>query len=115
MSNIEYSGVRCKDCIFSDPSILFSGEIIFCKKYRSEPMLPNDFCSKAVERKEAYFFETFNGKDYYRDKHGNIYTEVSRRVAYCSNLKRGCMTLDKSEPYTEVSDVILMKEGKPVC
>ena len=60
----------------------------------------------------AYYFETFNGRDYYRDKYGNIYTEVSGRVAFCSVLKQGSMTLDKSEPYYEVTDTILVHKER---
>ena len=64
---------------------------------------------------EAHYIETFNGQDYFRDRHGNIYTQVSGRVAFCSVLKQGHLTEDKAEPYYEVTDTILMKEGKPVC
>lgn len=63
----------------------------------------------------AQYFETFNGNDYFRDQHGNIYTQVSGRIAFCSVLKQGNLTPDKAEPYYEVTDTILMKEGKPVC
>lgn len=63
---------------------------------------------------EALYFDTFNGRDYFRDKHGNVYTKVSDRVSFCSVLKRGQMTLDKSEPYYEVNDVILIKEGNKI-
>ena len=105
----DYRGVRCKDCAQGDPSVLFPGEVYHCKRFNNEPMKAEDFCSRAEEKKEALFFETFNGKDYYRDKHGNIYTEVSGKVAYCSTLKRGSMTLDKSEPYYEVTNIKLIK------
>lgn len=64
---------------------------------------------------EAHYIETFNGNDYFRDQHGNIYTQVSGRVTFCSVLKQGHLTKDKAEPYYEVTDTILMKEGKPVC
>ena len=63
----------------------------------------------------AQYFETFNGNDYFRDQHGNIYTQVSGNVCFCSVLKYGRLTEDKAEPYYEVSDTVLMKEGKPVC
>lgn len=107
----DYSGIRCKDCAKGDPSKLFPGVIYHCERFNNEPMKPNDFCSKAEPRqKVAHYFETFNGKDYYRDDKGNVYTEVSGRVAFCSNLKKGSLTLDKSEPYYEVSDVKLIKE-----
>lgn len=111
MSNIEYRGVRCERCLFSDPSSLFPGEIYHCKKFGFTPMKADDFCSKGKERKEAHYFETFQGKDYYKDRHGNIYTEISGKIAYCSNLKKGNLTIDKTEPYFEVSDVVLIKQG----
>lgn len=59
--------------------------------------------------KKAYFFERFDGRDFYRDKYGNIYTKCGNTVAYCSNLKRGCMTEDKAEPYYPVFDVELVE------
>lgn len=63
----------------------------------------------------AQYFETFEGRDYFRDRYGNIYTLVSGKVSFCSVLPRGQLTIDKAEPYYEVTDTVLMKEGKPVC
>lgn len=63
----------------------------------------------------AHYIETLNGNDYFRDQRGNIYTQVSGRVCFCSVLKQGQLTEDKAEPYYEVTDTILMKEGKPIC
>lgn len=112
MSNAEYRGVRCKYCEEADPSDLFPGEIYLCKKFGYAPMKADDFCSRGHEERTAYFFETFNGRDYYRDRHGDIYTEISGKVAFCSNLKTGHLTLDKSEPYFEITGVKLVKRGE---
>ena len=57
----------------------------------------------------ALYFETFCGNDYFRDKQGNIYTKIGNEVAFCSNLKQGQLTEDKSEPSYSVSGVQLVK------
>lgn len=57
---------------------------------------------------EAYYFETFCGKDYFRDAYGNVYTVCDGRTAFCSNLKQGHLTEDKAEPSYPVSDVVLL-------
>lgn len=66
--------------------------------------------------KKAYFFETFDGRAFYRDEHGNIYTRCGETIAFCSNLKQGHITEDKLEPFYPVFDVELIeskyKEGK---
>lgn len=58
---------------------------------------------------KAYFFATLDGRDFYRDKHGNIYTRCGETIAFCSNLKRGNMTEEKAEPYYPVFDVELIE------
>lgn len=59
---------------------------------------------------KAYYFETFRGKDYYRDDAGNVYTITDGKPTYCSNLKNGKLTEAKAEPWFHVSDVELIKE-----
>lgn len=58
--------------------------------------------------KQAKYFETFDGRDYFRDEHGNIYTKIGKEIAFCSNLKRGFLTEDKAEPYYPVNDIELI-------
>jgi hypothetical protein len=60
--------------------------------------------------KQAKYFETFCGNDYYRDKDGNIYTKVGSEIAFCSNLKQGQLTENKAEPSFPVYDIELVKE-----
>lgn len=62
-------------------------------------------------KKKAYYFETFDGRDFFRDEHGNIYTQCGKTVAFCSNRKKGYMTEDKAEPYYPVFDVELVKDS----
>jgi hypothetical protein len=59
--------------------------------------------------KKALYFETYGGRDYFRDEFGNIYTELSDGTVYCSNLKSGRLTEDKAEPYYSVDDIILLR------
>lgn len=59
---------------------------------------------------KAYYFETFLGNDYFRDKYGNIYTKVGNEVAFCSNLKRGSLSDDTAEPSFPVEDIELSYE-----
>lgn len=56
---------------------------------------------------KAYFIEKFNGYDYFRDAHGNIYAKIGSEIMFCSNLKRGSLTEDKAEPYYSVNDIEL--------
>lgn len=58
--------------------------------------------------KQAKYFETFCGNDFFRDEFGNIYTKVGNEVAYCSNLKAGHLTEDKAEPSYPVNDIELI-------
>lgn len=57
---------------------------------------------------QAIYFETFCGNDYFRDKHGNIYTKVGNEIAFCSNLKQGILTENKAEPSFTVEDIELV-------
>lgn len=57
---------------------------------------------------KALFFETYGGKNYFRDRFGNIYTICDGKPAFCSNLKRGSLTDDKAEPSYPVDDVKLV-------
>ena len=57
---------------------------------------------------KAIYFETYGGKDYFRDEYGNIYTICDGRSAFCSNLKRGSLTDDKAEPAYPVDAVELI-------
>ena len=57
---------------------------------------------------KAIYFETYGGKDYFRDEYGNIYTICDGKPAFCSNLKHGSLTDDKAEPYFPVDDVELI-------
>lgn len=61
-----------------------------------------------MKAKKAYYFETYCGKDYFRDTYGNIYTICDGIPAFCSNLKRGSLTEDKAEPYYPVNDIVLL-------
>lgn len=54
---------------------------------------------------QARYIETYNGYDYFRDQHGNIYAKIANEILYCSNLKRGQLTEDKAEPSYPVYDV----------
>ena len=56
---------------------------------------------------KAYYFETYGGYNYFRDMHGNIYTQINNEIYFCSNLKRGSLTEDKAEPYYPVNDIEL--------
>lgn len=58
--------------------------------------------------KQAKYFETFGGNDYFRDKHGNIYTKAGKEIAFCSNLKQGQLTEEKAEPSYPVNDIELI-------
>ena len=58
--------------------------------------------------KQAKYFETYCGNDYFRDDHGNIYMKQGDDVYFCSNLKRGDLTEDKAEPYFPVYDIELI-------
>lgn len=58
-----------------------------------------------MRRFTAYYFETFNGFDYYKDEFGNIYTKIKDEILFCSNLKRGSLTEEKAEPSFPVYDV----------
>lgn len=62
--------------------------------------------------KKAYYFETFCGKDYFRDAFGNVYTVCDGQPAFCSNLKQGQLTEDKAEPSYPVSDVVLLYKDR---
>lgn len=62
---------------------------------------------------KAYYFETFCGNDYFRDKYGNVYMKVGDEIAFCSNLKHGHLTEDKSEPSYPVNDIELSYD-KPI-
>lgn len=57
---------------------------------------------------KALFFETYGGKNYFRDRFGNIYTICDGKPTFCSNLKRGTLTDDKAEPSYPVDDVELV-------
>ena len=59
---------------------------------------------------KAYFFEDFEGRRFYRDKYGNVYTKCGESIAFCSNLKQGNLTEDKAEPYFPVFDIELVEE-----
>lgn len=61
---------------------------------------------------DALFFETYCGNDYFRDKHGNVYTKIGDEVAFCSNLKCGHLTEDKAEPSFPVFDVRLIRKAE---
>lgn len=58
--------------------------------------------------KQARYFETFCGNDYFRDDHGNVYTRTGNEIAFCSNLKHGSLTEDKAEPSFPVNDIELI-------
>lgn len=58
--------------------------------------------------KQAFYFETFCGNDYFRDEYGNIYTKQGEEIAFCSNLKHGSLTEDKAEPSYPVNDIELV-------
>lgn len=58
--------------------------------------------------KQARYFETFCGNDYFRDDRGNVYTRTGNEVAFCSNLKHGSLTEDKAEPSYPVNDIELI-------
>lgn len=58
---------------------------------------------------KAYYIETYNGYDYFRDKFGNIYCKIEQDICFCSNLKSGRLTEDKAEPYYKVKNIELVK------
>lgn len=62
---------------------------------------------------KAYYIETYAGWDYFRDQHGNVYTQRGHEILYCSNHKRGGLDDDKAEPSYPVYDTELVY-GKDV-
>ena len=60
------------------------------------------------DMEKAKYFDTFRGNDYFKDKYGNIYTEIANEIAFCSNLKHGGLTEDKAEPSFPVDDIELI-------
>ncbi len=61
-------------------------------------------------KKEAKYFETFDGYDYFKDKYGNVYMQYDKggEIYFCSNLKAGSLTEEKAEPYYTVNDIELV-------
>lgn len=96
-------------CCFANPEReankceRMDGDCIKCKvEFLQAEYDPNE--------KKAYFFEHFDGREFYRDKYGNIYTKCGETVAYCSNLKKGHLTEDKAEPSYPVFDMDLVED-----